>query len=53
MDVKTVSYFPVQHDVALNPELSSQEHGVDRMTNPAQILTGGLSPHSSWAKGLK
>jgi len=51
MDIKTVS--SLLHDVVLNPELSSQEHSVDRTTSQAQILTGGLSLHSSWGEGLK
>lgn len=54
MDIKPVSC--LLHDIVLNPELSSQEHGVDRITNLAQILTGGtggLSLHSSCAEGLK
>lgn len=54
MDIKTISY--LIHDTVLNPELSSQEHGIDGMTNPAQILagvTGGLSLHSLWAERLK
>lgn len=33
-----VSY--LLHGIMLNPELNSQEHGVKRKSNPAQILTG-------------
>ena len=54
MDVKPVS--SLLSNMVLSPELSLQEHGADRTTNPAQILTGvtgGLSLHWSWSEGLK